>query len=303
MNRIVGNKIPITADIFLTTICNNACPYCTYKRQGGNISSQDYISFENFKCYVNILLSLGIKGIILTGGGEPTLNPDFEKITSWLEENQIPYGINTNFNIFKYCKPSYLKISLDGYDEKSYFEARGTNAYSKVISNIEFFIQWKKENSIHSKVGLQILVKNASEILNFYEAHKDLEIDYFNFRPNEDKNNKYSTTELDLILQNLEYLKGLDDRVIINYKWHYLKDDKSQCLAHWSQFAIDTQGNVLFCCHKPQEIIGHITDKNILQKHALAKLNKATCDIPCRLTGPNNVLLNIASLSNDLEFI
>ncbi len=303
MDRIVGSKAPITADIFLTTICNNACSYCTYKRQGGEISPQEYISFENFKFYISILLGLGVKGIILTGGGEPSLNPDFEKITNWLEENNIPYGINTNFNIFKYCNPNYLKISLDGYDEKSYFEMRGVNAYSKVISNIKLFIQYKKENSIRSKIGLQILVKNAADILNFYEAHKHLEVDYFNFRPNEDKNNKYLDAELNLILQNLEYLKSLDNRIIINYKWHYLKDNKSQCLAHWSQFAIDTQGNVLFCCHKPQEIIGHITDKDILQKHHLAKLNKTTCDFPCRLTGPNNILLNISSLSDDLEFI
>ena len=93
------------------------------------IEQKDYMSFEKFQIYTNILLKNGIKGIILTGGGEPTLNPDFDKITKWLEENHIPYGINTNFNIFKACKPKYLKISLDAYDEESYFKIRGVHTY------------------------------------------------------------------------------------------------------------------------------------------------------------------------------
>ena len=303
LDRITDSHLPITADIFLTNICNNNCKYCTYKRHLGDIKEQDYMSFENFTKYVTILVNNGIKGIILTGGGEPTLNPDFDKITTWLEENNISYGINTNLNILKYCSPKYLKISLDGYDEKSYYEIRGTHSYNKVIKNIKDFIEYKNKKAKDTKVGIQILVKNASEILNFYEAHKHLDVNYFNFRPNEDKNFHYPKDELELILQNLNYLKQNDPRVIINYKWDYLDDNCSQCLAHWSQIALDTAGNVLFCCHKPEEIVGHIEDTDIFYKHYNATLNKNTCDIPCRLTGPNNVLLNIQQLKSDVEFI
>lgn len=32
IDRIVGEKKPITADIFITNYCNNRCPYCTYGR-------------------------------------------------------------------------------------------------------------------------------------------------------------------------------------------------------------------------------------------------------------------------------
>lgn len=267
------------------------------------IEQKDYMSFEKFQIYTNILLKNGIKGIILTGGGEPTLNPDFDKITKWLEENHIPYGINTNFNIFKACKPKYLKISLDAYDEESYFKIRGVHTYQQVINNIQYFLTWKENNSKDTKVGIQILVKKSSDILKFYNAHKNLQVDYFNFRPNEDKNFIYSKDELEVIFKTLQALKEKDDRVIINYKWDYLSDKVSQCLAHWSQIALDSNGNVLFCCHKPEEIIGHIEDSDILIKHHQAKLNFSSCDVPCRLTGPNNVLLNIKNLKEDIEFI
>lgn len=32
LDRIVGDRRPITADVFLTNYCNNSCPYCTYRR-------------------------------------------------------------------------------------------------------------------------------------------------------------------------------------------------------------------------------------------------------------------------------
>ena len=110
LDNIVSRK-PITADIFLNSACNNNCPYCTYARYKQRSST--YMTFEGFKNNINILLANGVKGVILTGGGEPTISPDFDKITDFLEQNSIPYGINTNFNVLKLIKPHYLKISLD----------------------------------------------------------------------------------------------------------------------------------------------------------------------------------------------
>ena len=34
-------------------------------------------------------------------------------------------------------------------------------------------------------------------------------------------------------------------------------------------------------------------DKDILEKHKNAKYNFNTCDIPCRLTGPNQTFLDL----------
>ena len=82
------------------------------------------MNYDDFVKYVQILLNLGVKGIILTGGGEPTLNPDFDKIAAYLEENKIPYGINTNFNVLKKIAPKYLKISLDASNADEYAEVR-----------------------------------------------------------------------------------------------------------------------------------------------------------------------------------
>ena len=107
----VIEKKPITADLFLTNFCNNKCQYCTYNRWDLP-KGRKFVTFNEFVRNVNILEGMGVNGFILTGGGEPTVNPDFDKITKWLETENINYGINTNFNILKLIKPVYLIYSL-----------------------------------------------------------------------------------------------------------------------------------------------------------------------------------------------
>lgn len=88
---------------------------------------------------------MGVQGFILTGGGEPTINPDFEKIAGWLTENNFRWGMNTNFNKLVKVKPNYLKVSLDAYNNESYEQLRGVAAYEKVRENIKAYAAWKKK--------------------------------------------------------------------------------------------------------------------------------------------------------------
>lgn len=78
IDRIVGDNRPITADVFLTNYCNNSCPYCTYRRW--NLEDGAYsMGYDEFVLYAERLLSFGVQGIILTGGGEPTGLPRFRE--------------------------------------------------------------------------------------------------------------------------------------------------------------------------------------------------------------------------------
>ena len=298
------NKQPITADIFLTNFCNNHCKYCTYGRWQGLYKAPRYMRYNDFTKYVNILLDLGIKGIILTGGGEPTLNPEFERITSYLENNKIPYGINSNFNILKKIAPKYLKISLDVSNAKQYKVIRGVNRYQKVIENINAYRIWQKENNIKTKLGIQCVTKDIAD-LDFYYAHKDLDVDYIVFRPVESTQAKYYKvqTNITLILDKLKRIQSQDKRVVINYKFNRVSYTPKKCTANFTQIAIDEQGNVMYCCHKPYEIVGHITDKDILNRKTSYKTNMNRCDMPCRLTGCNYLLERAEEHTSDSMFI
>lgn len=280
----VVERKPITAEIFLTNYCNNRCDYCGYGKKV-KAEKKDYMKFEDFRSYAEKLLQLGVQGIILTGGGEPTINPDFDKITKWLEAKNIPYGINTNFNVLKKIQPVFLKVSLDGYDRESYKNARGVDTYDKVIKNIKDFILWKKEKSFKTNVGVQALINKVDDVERFYNSVKLLDVDYISFRPLE---TPYTETRFaDDIIKELERLKKIDNRVLINYKWYHLNTKFKSCPANFSVLTINVDGAVLYCCQRPTEIVGHILDDDILEKKESYKIDFSKCDVPCRLTGAN----------------
>lgn len=305
MDNILSRK-PITADIFLNSACNNKCPYCTYARYKQRDSS--YMTFESFKNNINILLANGVKGVILTGGGEPTISPDFDKITEYLEQNSIPYGINTNFNVFKAIKPNYLKISLDGYDRESYQKARGVDKYDIVIRNIEEYLIYKHSSKIKTSVGIQTVATKIEDVVRFYKAHKGLDVDYFNIRPMESTCGEYyqdthTSNECLAILSYLQDIHEKDSRVCINYKWHEVKTQFDKCYANFSQIAINENSEVMYCCHKPYEIIGKLTDTDIWEKRERFQTNMQMCDVPCRLTAPNNFIQSLQDVPHDAAFI
>lgn len=312
-NNISGNKLlfhcasiaartPITADVFLNDYCNNRCPYCTYARYGDR--NGEYMKFEDFKRYAHILLTAGVKGIILTGGGEPTISKDFDQITEWLEEMGIEYGINTNFNVLKYIRPRYLKVSLDAYDRESYIARRGVDKYEQTVDNVRKYLAWKKENGVKTSVGIQIVVESLDDAKKFYEAHKDLDVDYMNFRPMESTlHSYYDTHDETEILRGLEEMREHDSRVGINYKWYSLRDRFDKCYAQFAQIAINQRGEVMYCCHKPYEIIGRLDDVEIWDKIKNAKTNLNMCDVPCRLTAPNQIVRAIEAGGTDTAFI
>lgn len=295
----LGNgERPVTADIYLTDRCNNACSYCNYtryeKRHG------DIMTIADFKKYIDKLLFLGVQGVILTGGGEPTVNPYFDKIIGYLEEISVPYGVNTNFNNYHDCHPFFLKVSLDGYNKESYYTRRGVDAYDRTIENIKKFTKEKG----NTKVGLQMLTLSEKDVGPFYEAHQNIDFDYMVFRPIESRNGSYyfddkNAKEAESIIKAVDNLQKKDSRVSLNYKFRMLHESKyADCPAHWSQLCVNPRGEVLYCCHKPNEIIGHILDDDILEKHRAADFRAESCDAPCRLSGPNDAMRKICHIKD-----
>lgn len=308
LDRIFGDHKPITADIFLNNYCNNMCPYCTYRRWELDDGAR-YMSFEDFVTYADRLIELGVQGFILTGGGEPTVSKDFDKIVTWLDSENIHYGINTNFNVYKEFNPDYLKVSLDAWDNESYEDTRGVpNTYDKVIDNIYRYADYKTDKT---KLGIQLLAKSVDAVYKFYEANKHLPVDYISIRPMESTCGSYYKNLFEdqeefkpaNIIKVIEQIASLDNRVVLNYKWRLLDVQQDKCTAQWAQIAINELGEVMYCCHKPYQIVGHVMDEDILAKKERAYTNMQMCDVPCRMTGPNLEVHNLLKEQTDVCFI
>lgn len=293
VERLRGDHRPITADIFLTDYCNARCGYCRYNHETGK-----YIKFDDFKHYATRLLSLGVNGVILTGGGEPTINPDFDKITHWLDENNIPYGINTNLIKSVECKPIFLKVSIDAGDECRYKALRGVSMLPKVLSNLGTFIDYKKKSGLKTRIGVQCVAINKEDVLSFYNAVKGFDVDYIYIRPLEQVGG-HNVTEIDV----KQWLKDIkDDRLNVSFKFGLRDYHPKECLANWSVITVNCDGNVPYCCHFPNEIVGNIMDEDILAKKQAHRVDMMKCETPCRLSGAN-YYLEMNELESDVVFV
>lgn len=308
LDRIVGKHRPITADIFLNNFCNNRCPYCVYHRW--ELDADAYgMTLEDFKRYAERLIHFGVEGFILTGGGEPTINKDFDKICEFLEENGIHYGVNSNFNVLKYIRPDYLKVSLDGWDEDSYEQCRGVRKHASVRENIELYARWKSKYSPDTALGVQKVITNSAQILPFYEGNKDLPFNYMSLRPVESTGGKYyaSSEAAEDAKRSIQIIRRLaedDPRVTLNFKWDMLTAfPGDHCAGHWAQIAVNEHGDLMYCCHKPYEIIGNIMDEDIMELYEHARTDMTMCDVPCRLTAPNLFLREVEKIPANPMFL
>ena len=258
--------------------------------------------FEDFKRYVVRLQSLGVKGIILTGGGEPTINPDFDKITAWLEECGIDHGINTNFVKYVECKPRYLKISIDAGDEEEYCKLRGVDKFGQVVENLQRYLKWRDEVGADTNVIIQCLPTSKEQAERFYRAFKDVPGVSLQFRPFEGQNPVISPAETDEVVNYISNIARAGKNVGKSFKFDMMGKRFSKCYANWSVVCLRHDGMVLYCCHRPDAVIGHIMEDGILDRKASFEVDMAKCDVPCRLSGANAYLESLIT-ERDRNFV
>ena len=126
-----------TADIFVTERCNMNCQFCSARKNGLNIS------FDNFKKYVDNWVNYGITHINITGG-EPLLHPDIDIFLKYAYSLGMKVALFTNATYLSetmYQKLSpYLKwlaVSIDGNDHDNYLLGRGENQMTHTIATLK----------------------------------------------------------------------------------------------------------------------------------------------------------------------
>jgi organic radical activating enzyme len=107
--------------------CNLKCPYCsvTYR------DTHYRIELEVIQDYVEKLQTRGLKAVILTGGGEPTLYKKFNELVQWL----------------KYDRGLSVALITNG-TQHARFEPKTMAAFSWVRVSINIFDGWVKKISL-----------------------------------------------------------------------------------------------------------------------------------------------------------
>lgn len=190
-----GSDAPLIIELDTTEACDMACPGCVSEEimeAGRKFSSLRLMQLgEEFK-------EIGVKGVVLIGGGEPLAHPAIGQFMQYLGENDISIGITTNGSfIHKYMDiiaqySSWTRISMDAATNEMFEKLRPTKGGG---SKFDLIVQSMRELAKikTGKLGFSFLIRTEVEGVNIpsniheiYDAAvlaRDIGCDYFEVKP------------------------------------------------------------------------------------------------------------------------
>ena len=166
---------PMYVQILPINACNLNCKFCYYNMPGfyGTelFSRPDIIEYPKMIEIFDSLMSMGVKGIQFTGGGEPLLHPDIESILSEAFKRGFEIGMLTNGTMLDdhicdlMSHASWIRISVDALYRGTYEAIKGKDMIEKVFANINQIID--KRGPVIIGISYVVEPENYKEV---YEA-------------------------------------------------------------------------------------------------------------------------------------
>src|SRR5262249_3869830 len=100
----VRGSVPITMEIDLTNVCSHRCPLCVGHRTANSDQEQlfsvagngEQIPAARAADYIGQMAAAGVRGLIFTGGGEPTVHRDLESLVALARSLGLDVGLITH---------------------------------------------------------------------------------------------------------------------------------------------------------------------------------------------------------------
>ncbi len=201
-----GLSNPWVVELDPTTACNLACHGCI----SASLLNQGGFKRERIKEMAKEFSDIGVKAVVLIGGGEPMAHPEFGTLVDYFYKNDIHVGVTSNGTlIHKYLHSlahhtKWVRISVDAGCEEVFQQYRphasGKSQFNKVIDGMRklsesrttklgfSFLVLEKVGSdrTRSEEGKNYVETNATDIYKAAQLAKDIGCDYFEVKPSFD---------------------------------------------------------------------------------------------------------------------
>jgi MoaA/NifB/PqqE/SkfB family radical SAM enzyme len=315
------HKTLISLELDLTNLCNHNCPGCT-----GIRDLPVSLTFEQVKSLVDEFADVVEgKSVIISGGGEPTIHPNFTEILYYIKNKGLKIGLNSNGLALNEVKAkaiieccSYFRISLDSGSPEMHQKIHGMNelAFNKVLENIRMFSQLKKELNGKVAFGTGFLTSEMTkpDIDNFFRVSKECGADFAQLRP---FTGDY--TKIDAELNDAKE-KYEDENFKVNSSAHKYarfedeeKRDYKRCLGMFFNTVVTANFKVFACLHHRQNekyFIGDLNQNTLKElwnssriMQVFENIDCAECPSFCRNDDINRGLEFIDKDINHKEFL
>lgn len=315
---------PLHIRIKPTNFCAHNCYYCSYRSSeqqlGKDMNAKDIIPKEKMLQIVDDISEMGVKAVTFSGGGDPFYYPHLLPVAKKLAQTNVKFAAITNgarlsgelAEIFA-ANATWLRISIDGWDDRSYAEYRGIKEgeFSKLIKNMASF----KQMSGKCYLGAVIIVdqKNAEHLLTLIRELKTTGVDSVKISPcivsNDGKSNNEYHRPIYNVAKELTQ-QAIDECADDNFEifdTYHLLDEKFYKPYTWCPYeqilpVIGADMNVYTCHDKAYNLecgligsIKNISFKDFWQndKEKFFKINPSVdCNHHCVVNAINTLLLD-----------
>ena len=324
-------KAPIHIRIKPTNVCNHNCWYCAYKSDnlqlGQDMVEMDYIPEDKMMEIIEDIKDMGVRAVTFSGGGEPFTYRYFLKTIKKLIEYNISFASLTNGSKLKgeiselFAKnATWLRVSVDGYDDGSYANARGVKEgeFSKIVNNMKEFVSIPNRKC---NLGVSFIIdhKNYLKIYEFSKLMKSIGVDSIKLsgcvvENDGKKNNEYHHPFFDKAKElSIKVKKELEDENFEVFdSYHYLEDkfDKDYEWCPYAQIlpVIGADLNIYPCQDKAYNLenglIGSIKNTSFKEfwfndKNKFFKINPTKhCRNHCVANGKNKMILDYLNIDH-----
>jgi len=329
-------QAPLQIRIKPTNVCTHGCWYCAYKAEnlqlGKDMIVKDHIPREKMLEIVDDIIEMGVKSVTFSGGGDPFhykyLRETIEKLsTSDVKFASLTHGARLEGDVARIFKKhgSWIRISIDGWDKKSYSEYRNVSEkeFTRVIQNIQNF----KKLEGDCVLGIVIVIdqKNAPYIYDMVELFQSLGVQNIKLSPcivsnNSNETNSYHLPIYDDVRRTIKKIKNdFENEEFEVFDAYHKIDDRYDKDYEWCPYlqicpVIAADQNIYTCHDKAYNldngILGSLKEQRLKEfwfsdKNNFFKTNpKVDCSHHCAVNRANEMITEFLDIDKEhLDFV
>lgn len=166
-----GQPYPVHVQCVISDLCNQSCRFCGYRLDGyssnqlfhileadgtKNNNPRRMIPWEKLQEIVDDCAAMGVKAIQLTGGGEPTVHPQFDDLCELILSRGIKLAVVTNGLLLKpkrleiLKRAAWVRVSVDCSNRETYAKVRQVPPaeFDVVSENVKRFAAMKRRATL-----------------------------------------------------------------------------------------------------------------------------------------------------------
>ncbi len=325
---------PINVEIDLSNRCSLGCEWCHFAythtrgplkgkraKPAGAVSGGDLMDTAFALDLIDQLEAAGVRSVTWTGGGEPTLHPQFDKIILHAKD-KVTQGIYTHGGHIDFWRAKLMKgalqfvyVSLDAANPDAYLRDKGVDRFDAACAGIRRLVAVPGDATIG--VGFLVTPTNWRDVSAMAELGKRFAPDYIQFRPAIQYDNADVLVEdtgwIDDAIGEIQAVKDNQDNVEADLsRFEMYRDwnghDYSTCWWSTLQTVITPNGKMWSCVNKREHAdaeIGDLTTEpfaSVWSRHTAAQVSH-DCRIMCRGHLANQALAEIAAHHPHPDFV